>query len=132
MAGGFDASKVARPEALSYDFTAVGVDAKGEIPEPTQGQLDDFQSVFKGLTGLDLTDTDMAKVPDLAGVPALSAMVADLCSGCPTEGDLRALPASVFDAFWSYISAGFFTVEQPNRAQRRNGTKPSPKAKTTV
>lgn len=129
---GFDAGTVKRPQALSYDFTAVGVDAKGEIPEPTQGQIDDFQDVFKGLSGLNLTDVDLESVPDLAGLPALSRMVADLCSGTPSQDELKALPASIFDAFWGYVAAGFFTADAPNRAQRRNGTKPSRAAKTTA
>ena len=130
---GFDAGQVARPTQLSYDFNPVGVEAKGKIPEPTQGQIDDFQTVFKGLTGKDLAGTNMEDVPDLVDFPALSELVANLCSGKPPLKDLRALPHTVFDAFWGYVSGGFFSADpEPNRAQRRNGTKPSPKAKTAA
>jgi hypothetical protein len=143
---GFDAGKSV--QALDFDFTTIQVaddatreilkDAKGTIPEPTQDALDRFTAHVRELA----TDPEIAALvalgdnPDPAAVVAaigempeekllgvtegMLSVIIDVCSGTPSEEQIRALPPRVRNAFVGWVSGELVGPTGPTPASGRS------------
>jgi hypothetical protein len=131
--GSFDAATAV--EQLDYDFTKYG-GGKGDIPEPTTGQLASYfneirdiagrarelQAAAKKMSEAQADDTTEDSVSDDEAQEIIAAMdkfsleefqhemssaVARLCSDSPSEEQLAKLPYRVLQAFIKWISGEF-------------------------
>ena len=115
----FDAGSLA--EALEFDFTGAGVNAKGTIPEPSDekiGQyLDEVAKAFgriretSGLADIDPNDP-AAMLAALEKIDAeefikvldeVAAAAGRLCGGTPSVAQIRKLPLRVRQHFFAYL-----------------------------
>ena len=114
---GFKAESVV--EALDYDFNPY-VKVSGTIPEPTDRQIADFfgdmKTLFKEIeadlpTGIDLDsmssvmeamdDLDTEVTIKITG--KMCVLYAKLCSGTPTEQQIRELPPRIRQIFFNWL-----------------------------
>ena len=117
---GFQAGQSPAKE-LPYDFTAVG-GSSGIIPEPTQGQVEDFRNEALAMAGLDSGDMEAAarELASRGGVSE-SHLLSNLCSGTPPVDELRMLSSTDFQGFFGYVVGAFVEQDPPVR-----DTRPSP------
>lgn len=122
---GFNASKAV--EKLDWDFTEfAGPDAKGTIPEPSEGALTTFQERLKALYGEDFDPTDaqalrerFKDVDEGEILTELLDAVAELCSETPTAEQIRALPPRVRTAFMGWLLGSITDPTNARSAMRR-------------
>jgi hypothetical protein len=127
------AKLVADPEAAE-----ILKDAKGVIPEPSQATLDRFTNHVREIA----TDPDLVALvalgddPDPAAVmDAVSRMpedklnqvtegmldvIIDVCSGCPSEEQIRALPPRFRNAFVGWVSGELVGPTGPTSGSGRS------------
>lgn len=120
-------------EPLEYDFTQYVPDAKGVIPEPTTGQIQDYfnsaREMAKEVQGIRAQadrvqaadgDADAFSEEEIAEIVdqmenldigeytgKVVTMVAALCSDQPNADQINALPFRVRQAFVKWVSAQF-------------------------
>lgn len=129
----FDAGTAVDP--LTYDFTKYVEGCQGEIPEPSDKQIEGFMEEIKGVAmtagiqvGQDPTAmmqqmTERAQAAEEGGDDVFSVenlrrmndtmmeAVATLCSQQPTADEIRGLPPRVRNAFFGWITGAFVDPE---------------------
>lgn len=125
--GGFDAGQ--QVERLNYDFSTLTdpdgkpySDAKGIIPEPSSGEVQDLLEKLiaagkdAGLDAEDLTGTPQQVALALAGADreqldrmkdALLDAIGEFTKGHPTRDEIAALPHRLQDAFIGWLLGEF-------------------------
>lgn len=116
----FNASLVTA-ETLDWDFTGLGVDATGTIPEPSDQKIGEFLDSLKSL--YTETQASLPKLPDdpsaeqmleaLSNVTGrqfvklmadVAGLFAKLCSQQPSKAQLLALPMRYRVHFYAWIN----------------------------
>ena len=119
----FDAGTV---DALNFDFTTWGVDAKGTIPEPSSEKVETFMAIVRQLmptkveTGEDGKDHIVLDIEAIEekfkdredeAEQMVNAAYADVCSNTPTAEQIGALPYRVKQGFYGWLYGSLVSPE---------------------